>query len=322
MPVRRHGPGWEARVQHAGRRFGQTFASRRDAQEWEARFRSRISDSRVGRAPRYTLSEAVNRWLTGEAKSLKSYDNLLEKVRVMYPHIQGRSLHEVGETAAAIKAAGLKDGLKAATVNRRLAILRRVARLAYRVWGWLDQDVAGRVTMLPGEEQRHVYLTPPEARCLLAASRGKVREAIRWALLTGLRRGELLAVTPESFQDGAIVLKVTKSGRPRIVPLPDELDPKRFPYGLTVDALRNGFEEARARAGLLAIRFHDLRHTYASWLIQGGAGPTAVRDLLGHSSLAVTSRYSHLGRRDLWKAVQGLGIGPQRVRRAVAARKK
>lgn len=322
MPVRRHGPGWEARVQSAGRRLGKTFTSRRDAQEWEARFRARIADSRVGRAPRYALSEAVNRWLTADAKSLKSYDSLLEKVRVIYPHIQGRALHEVGEVAAAIKAAGMKDGLKPATINRRLAILRRVARLAFRVWGWLDQDVSGRVTLLPGEEQRHVYLKPLEARRLLAAARGKVRDAIRWALLTGLRRGELLAVTPESFQDGALVINVTKSGRPRIVPLPGELDAKRFPHGLTKDELRNGFEAARKKAGLAHVRFHDLRHTYASWLIQGGAMPTAVRDLLGHSSLAVTSRYSHLGRRDLWQAVQGLGIGRNRARRAVAARKK
>ena len=298
MPVRRHGPGWEARIQHAGRRLGKTFATRRDAQEWEARYRSRVNDSRVGRPPRYSLEEAVTRWLTGEAESLKSHANLIEKVRVMYPHIQGRALHEAGDAAEAIKKAGAADKLKPATINRRLAILRRVTRLANRVWGWLDQDVSGRVTLLPGEVQRHEYLTHAQAKRLVTAARGRVREAIRWALLTGLRRGELLSVTAASFEDGAIVLPVTKSGRPRIVPLPAELDPKRFPFGLTRDELRNGFEAARGRAGLRHIRFHDLRHTYASWLTQGGILPTALRDLLGHSSLAVTSRYAHLGRQD------------------------
>lgn len=247
--------------------------------------------------------------MKGEAKSLKSYDSLVEKVRVIYPHVKGRYLHEVGEVAEAVKQAGMRDGLKPATVNRRLAVLRRVARLAYRVWGWLDQDVSGRVTLLPGEAQRHVYLTQAQAKRLLAASKGKAKEAIRWTLLTGLRRGELLSVTKDSFQDGAIVLNVTKSGRPRIIPLPPELDPKRFPHGMTEDEIRNGFEAAREKVGLEGVRFHDLRHTYASWLIQGGAMPTAVRDLLGHSSLSVTSRYAHLGRRDLWQAVQGLSIG-------------
>lgn len=247
--------------------------------------------------------------MRGDAKSLRSYDSLVEKVRVMYPFLQGRQLSEVGDVAEAVKQAGLRDRLKPATINRRLAILRRVARLSFRVWGWLDQDVSGRVTLLPGEQQRHVYLTQPQAKRLLTAARGRAREAIRWTLLTGLRRGELLSVTRASFQDGAIVLTQTKSGRPRIIPLPAELDPKRFPFGMTEDEVRNGFEAAREKAGLEGVRFHDLRHTYASWLIQGGALPTAVRDLLGHSSLAVTSRYAHLGRRDLWQAVQGLSIG-------------
>lgn len=262
--------------------------------------------------------------MRGEAKALRSYESLVEKVRVIYPHVKGRYLHEVGEVAEAVKQAGMRDKLKPATINRRLAVLRRVARLSYRVWGWLEQDVSGRVTMLPGEQQRHVYLTQPQAKRLLTAAKGKAKEVIRWTLLTGLRRGELLSVTPESFRDGAIVLNVTKSGRPRIIPLPAELDPKRFPFGLTEDEVRNGFEAARKKAGLEHVRFHDLRHTYASWLIQGGAMPTAVRDLLGHSSLAVTSRYSHLGRKDLWLAVQGLRIGPGVARSSQkrAAKKK
>jgi len=308
MPVRKHSRGWEARVQSAGRRFSKTFRSKRDAHEWEAQIRSRINDRELGRTPRYTLEEAVARWLKGEAATLKSYSNLLEKVRVIHPHIQGRALAEVGDVAAAVRAAGLHDKLKPATINRRLAILRRVARLAFRSWGWLDRDISGRITMLPGEAERHVYLTRAQAKRLGAAARGPVREAIRWTLLTGLRRGELLSITPENFRDGAILLAETKSGRPRVIPLPAELNQKRFPYGLTPDTLRNGFEAARARAGLSGIRFHDLRHTYASWLTQAGVMPTALRDLLGHSSLAVTSRYAHLGRRDLWQAVQGLKL--------------
>lgn len=83
---------------------------------------------------------------------------------------------------------------------------------------------------------------------------------------------------------------------------------RALPIALTARQIRDGFAIARAAVGMSHIRFHDLRHTYASWLVQGGAGLAAVRDLLGHSSLAVTSRYSHLARPDLVAATSKLKI--------------
>lgn len=309
MPIRRHGNGWEVRLQHGGRRLSKTVATRQDALQLEARYRQRSNDHRAGRTPDYSIEEAVARWLTGEAGILKSHANLVNKTRTIYPHIRGRKLTEIASAAEDVKAAGIKAGLTPATINRRLAILRRVARLAFRQWDWLDRDLAGKIRLLPGEKARHLYLTQAQVRKLAAAASPKVGQAIRWASLTGLRRGELLSLTPAHFTDGAIVLTETKNGRPRIVPLPPELDPKRFPYGLTEADLEKGFRKARQKAAMPSVRFHDLRHTYASWLAQGGSTPVQMRDLLGHSSLAVTSRYAHLGRRDLWEAVQGLSVG-------------
>ena len=92
---------------------------------------------------------------------------------------------------------------------------------------------------------------------------------------------------------------------------------KRVPWTVGVRTLRRVFEAARDAAGLPGVRFHDLRHTYASWLVQGGASMASVRDLLGHSSLAVTSRYAHLSRPDLVAAVANLGgsLGSGKPRR-------
>lgn len=315
MPIRRHGSTFEARVQHAGRRYSRSFASYRDAKSWETRLKQQIEDQRVGRLPGRTLEEAITRWLTGEASVLKSAQSIKDKVRVMLPHIEGRSLDEIAEAAEAIKSAGIKDGLAPATINRRLAILRRVARLAQRQWDWLDRDLAAKIRLLPGEKARHVYLTRAQVRRLMAAATGKVRETIRWAVLTGLRRGELLGLTKDNLKTGAIVLSDSKSGRPRIVPLPPELDAKRFPHGITEKVLKTGFVRARNRAGLHHVRFHDLRHTYASWLAQGGSTPIQIRDLMGHSNLTVTSRYAHLGRPDLDQAVAGISTGMARGRR-------
>lgn len=306
MPVRPHAGKWEARVQHAGRRASRTFGTRRDALEWERRYRQRLEDRRVGRTPAYGLEEALARWLTGEARALRSHADLVDKVRTIYAFAKGRALSEIVDVAEALKADAIIRRSASATVNRKLAVLRRVARLAFRQWGWLEEPLGDRIVLLPGERARHVYLTHVQARKLLRAARGRVRDAILLALLAGLRRGELLRLKAADRRDGTLWLADTKSGRPRAVPLPPELASIRLPLDLTRAGLRWGFEAARAKAGLEGLRFHDLRHTYASWLVQSGSPMAAVRDLLGHSSLAVTSRYSHLAPEHLAAAVAAL----------------
>lgn len=306
MPVRRHADKWEARVQYAGRRLSRTFANRRDALEWERRYRGQLEDRRVGRTPAYSLEEALERWLRGEAAGLKSHADLLKKVRTIYPFALGRRLDQVVEVAEALKADAITRKAAPATVNRKLAILRRVARLAYRQWSWLSEPLGDRITLLPGERQRHTYLTPTEVQRLVKAANVKIRSAILLAALTGLRRGELVGLKASDRKDGALVLQDTKNGRPRIVPLPTEAASIRLPLGVTADYLTWHFRVARQKAKLPHVRFHDLRHSYASWLVQGGSSLTVVRDLLGHSSLAVTSRYAHLGESHLREAVKGL----------------
>lgn len=306
MPVRRHADKWEARVQHSGHRLSRTFAHRRDALEWERRYRQRLEDRRVGRTPAYGLEEALERWLKGEAAPLKSRADLIKKVRTIYPFAKGRALTEIVDVAEALKSDAIENAAAPATVNRKLAILRRVARLAYRQWTWLAEPLGERITLLPGERQRHTYLTPAQVLRIARKTPAATRDAIMLAALTGLRRGELLALKPADRRDGMLILRDTKSGRPRLVPLPPEAARIRLPLRVTEDSLAWHFRKARAAAGMPQVRFHDLRHSYASWLVQGGSSLTAVRDLLGHSSLAVTSRYAHMGTEHLRQAVKRL----------------
>jgi len=209
--------------------------------------------------------------------------------------------------AEAVKQAGITAGLMPATINRRLAVLRRVANLAYRQWGWLDTSLGERIRLLPGERQRSVHLTPEEVQKLAATAPGKaVREAILLAAMSGLRKGELLSLKAADRVDGALSLGETKAGRPRVVPLPPEALDIPLPIKLTVDELRVGFDIARAKAKLPHVRFHDLRRTYGTWLSNAGAPLAAIRDLLGHSNISVTSRYLATSTSDLRAAVNKL----------------
>ena len=306
MPVRKHGKGWEARVQFAGRRFGKTFASRQDALSWEALIRRRDNDRELGRAPSYTIEEAIERWLDGEAKALRSHRNLQNKVRAIYPHIKGRTLPEIPDAAGDIIKAGMKDGLALGTINRRLAVVRRVARLAQRSWNWTDKAII--VTLLPGEQERRVQATVEQLQRLMRVAGPKAATAIQYGALTGLRRGELIGLQPENFQRGAIVLESkTKTGRPRVVPLPAALKRLPFPFGLTSSELEDAWRDARAVTGLKHIQWRDLRRTFGSWIVQKTGSPKAAQDLLGHTTSTITSRhYAHLVPGNLREAIAKL----------------
>jgi len=123
------------------------------------------------------------------------------------------------------------------------------------------------------------------------------RQVILLAMLTGMRRGELMGLEPANVYNGRIVLRPnqTKSGKQRGIPLTEEALPlvEGLPFDTTGDRVRGAFEKAREKIGRPDIRFHDLRHCYASLLASKGEALTSIRDLLGHSSLTVTSRYAH-----------------------------
>lgn len=311
MP-RKRGDIWYARVQVKGRRAEVSLgrgATRADALQLESKYRKDSIAGRLGNAPKRTVEEALVQWLTTEASLLKSYHNLLSKVRAIEPYCSGIPLHEIVKVAETVKADGIKNGLTPATINRRLAILRRVANLAHDQWGWLDQNLGRRIKLLPGEARRDVYLTPDQAKHLAdVCEHPRVADAIRLVSMSGLRETELLNLQPDHIRDGCIFIKVAKSGKPRIVPIPAEALAIPLPLGITYSTLRTYFEKARSAAGLDHVRFHDLRHTYASWFLQSGGNLVALRDLLGHSTIAITADlYSHLETSHLKKGVDQMG---------------
>ena len=306
MPVRKRGDHWHVRLQVGGQRIERSLgpsATKADALAYEARIRQDIIGGKIGRRAARSMEDALTRWLEGEAATLKSYDNLLSKVRALRPHAAGKRLQDIVAVAEAVKAAGIRDELSPATINRRLAILRRIANLAYDQWSWLDQPLGGKIKLLRGEVARHVYLTPDQVETLAShCTHPGVATAIRLAARTGLREAELLRA--DTIFDDCIVVTKTKNDRPRLVPVPIDMPGLALPIGITYATLRTFFEAARKAAGMPDVRFHDLRHTAASWWAQAGANLGHIRDLLGHANLAVTSRYTHLMTADLKRVTE------------------
>ena len=321
MSIRRKGNRWEVRVRLGrGRRIERTLpptATRADARALEAQIRRTQVDLAVGRKPARLIDDVLDQWIATGADKLRSWHrDLRYRFAVLREYTAGHPLADLVDVAERIKRDGQTEDLAPASINRYLALLRRVGNLAER-WGWTDLPLGRRVQLLPERSERHVYLSAVQVRALCSHADPLTRDMIQFAALTGLRLGEQLQLRPEQIRDGLLVLDAsTKSGRPRGVPLPPQaakIARRRLPWGVSRDQLRDRFLAARSAADMSHVHWHDLRHTYASWLVQAGQPLTAVRDLLGHSSLTVTTRYAHLAPVHLRAAVDTLpNLGEKR----------
>ncbi len=227
----------------------------------------------------------------------------------------------------------LAEGYGPSMVNRILATVKSIFS---RAVDWetegLKESPARGVRQLPCPNRIDAFLTPAEAQRLqvsVAQSENPLlRYIIAYLLLTGGRKREALDARWENvdFDRRIFTVPLSKSGRPRYIPLSDEairvlhaakrelirvapevaaVTPWIFPNPETGKPFVNIFtswNNARKRAGLDHIRVHDLRHSFASALVNEGMTLYDVKEILGHANMATTTRYAHLSRERLQQA--------------------
>jgi integrase len=276
-------------------------ATWRQAKQKEAELEQRFSAVASGKV---LIADAIQHWLKTEVAHQKARRGTEGNAYALAEWIKGRSLDTVGKVAQEYVAAH-RGALTNSTINRRLAVLRRVANLAYKRWGWLQQPVGQKIELLPENPARERFLDRRELAVLLRGIPNRqMRKAALVAAFTGLRRGELARLRPVNVQGDLIYLKTTKSGRPRTVPVVHHVRfaLRRLPFGVHADTLTHAVQRA-----FPGVRFHDLRHTAASLLIQAGVDLYRVGAILGHSDTRTTRRYAHLAVDDLRSAMASLG---------------
>jgi integrase len=211
-------------------------------------------------------------------------------------------LSEVGTREVARYQAERATQVSPASVNRDLAVLKSMFTKAAE-WGNAASNPVKRVKFLREAGHRERFLTAEEAEDLLEKCSDWLRPLVTVAVHTGMRRGELLSLTwrDVDFRAGCIILdpERTKSGHGRKIPMNatvrstlealragapvQGLDAPVFrgpDGGYPLMTLQRAFAEAVRKAGLLGFRFHDLRHSHASFLVQAGVPLNTVRDLL------------------------------------------
>ncbi len=204
------------------------------------------------------------------------------------------------------------------TVNKEISLFRAIYNWGI-AQGLLQINPGSRIKMF-AENRRSRFLHPEEQRRLLEACRrsrnGQLYHLVALALLSGLRRGELFALKWKhiDLEQRTLLVERSKSGLPRVVPLNaealevlKELGPKGEDERLfAVQSVKNSYRTALRRAELTGFTFHDLRHSCASNLVNRGVNLFIVGRVLGHKTIQMTSRYSHLSDSTLVRAMNDL----------------
>jgi integrase len=220
------------------------------------------------------------------------------------------------------------SGYASGTVNRVLILLRYVFNLAKR---WVVPGVGQNPTTglkTAPDVCRERFLTAMEVQRLLSALKTDENQvaarAIHLLLLTGARRNEITQARWEyvNWEKKTLLVPLSKTGRRRLINLnspaldvlrsiePIPGNPYIFPSPVTGRPCASLFfpwSRIRAVAGLADVRLHDLRHTFASFLVNNGVSIYVVQGLLGHTQVRTTQRYAHLADETLWDAAELVG---------------
>jgi len=262
-------------------------------------------------------------------KEKASWGELKRHLLTLDPYLRGKLLKDIGaDDVDRIKADRLAQGLAPATANRTLEVLRSILRMALKR-GWLQK--LPDIELLDEPDIRIRWITPEEANKLVQELEKKKRtqhlaEMVRFSLATGLRESNVTGLEWSRVDLKRRVMWVegyqSKNGEAFNIPLSAEavlvlrrqrekkqhrsrskqpvgLDAQRYVftyYGRKVGvAHTRTFRDALKAAGITNFRWHDLRHTWASWHVQKGTPLPVLQLLGGWKTLEMVMRYAHLG---------------------------
>jgi len=330
---RKSGDAYKAVIRLRGSKsFSKTFKLRKHAKAWADRMERDVEASRAygnAAARKMTLSELIRLYIHYNPNKDKSGISNLAWWKREYGEMK---LAEIDRSVVRAALNSLKEedathgngegkrksrGYKRShsTVNRYKSALSSVFEYGREHYD-LPENPCRQVKAFPESKGRVRFLSETERKALLKACRKsdwpRLYLMVLMAITTGARQGELLRLCWRDirFKERRAYVEHTKNGEPRVLPLVEGVitELKTLPRPINHNELifpserapgrpfefRKHWIEARERAKLENFRFHDLRHTCASYLAQNGATLLEIADVLGHKQLEVTKRYAHL----------------------------
>ena len=265
--------------------------------------------------------EYIENYAKVNKRSWKTDEYMLKRVKEFFNE---KCLHEIDSLLIdQFRASILKEGITKSTANRYMALLKSMFNLSIE-WGYLKTNPVKVKFFSEKDNLKERILSREEEQSLLEACSTHLKPIVLTALHTGMRKGEILNLKWSQVDFTNMVIKVenTKSGKPRFIPingyLLEELMRLKkqsgksnyvFLYpdsGKPLKDVKRSFPGAVRRSGIRELRFHDLRHTFASRLVAKGVDLITIKELLGHHSVRITERYTHSYSEQKKRAVERL----------------
>jgi integrase len=259
--------------------------------------------------------DLTEEFLAWQAIRCESLDTVRYNLAILQRHLGDLLITEIGAPQIeAMIAARLKDGLARATINRQRATLSRFYTWAISRGHHPGPSPLASVKAFRESPGRTRFLSPDEAARLTLAAAPHLKPIILMSLRTGGRRGEVLALRRGDVDlERRIVTfrrETTKSRRGRVLPMTPDLaaalrtllqapgcpEDRLFQWGgRPIRSVRTAFQTAARKAGIgRDVTWHSLRHTMASWAAMNGIRPQLLQQYLGHSTMKMAERYTHL----------------------------
>lgn len=283
------------------RKVAESALAKRKVQVAENRFLD------VVRRPKTSFQELTSTYMEYAKTNKLSWSRDENSIKMLSRSFGDKRLEQITPLAIErYKNARVKE-VSVATLNRELACLKHMFSKAIE-WQLYPSNPVKSVKLFKEHNQRLRYLTVAEVRRLIGELPTHLKPVVQCALHTGMRRGEILGLTWNDIdlKQRLIFVRNSKNGEGREIPVSIDLLrelrslKKTGEYVFSLDgrsriqSIRTGFENATKRAGINDFTFHDLRHTFASHLVMSGVDLLTVKELLGHKSINMTLRYSHL----------------------------